>query len=405
MTIILRIAALLIFFSQSGLSLAKVICWDYTDPRLGQSISPGINGMPSVPTVVKSFSLPLIDANTVKNTATLGTLASQEVDFGSMQLACFETELRPTGTPTPGGPFVPSAPVPMNFKVLVGQGIAAIGQIGSGASIATTTVPGIGVRVTSVGRALFPSSAQSPRMFNGLAPFGVLTTGILANMTPIFPNTASGSVGTANPTFSIASGYMMGWWNAPSTSTNKYLVELIKLSDDIQTATLSGPAFSIQTGDVENLRIDFGNTRIQGDIGCTLNTTTITKDLGSVPLSKFNAVGSTSGDVSFQVDFNCKPGTQVKMTATAGTPAPQSGGFKGILGLTPDPAGVAQGIGVQLIRADNNSAIPIGEEQLYSASTPTGLFSVPMKARYMQIANQVTTGQAKSTAIFTITYL
>lgn len=348
MTNILKVAVLLIFFSQSGLSLATVICWRYDDPRLQQSMIP-VPGMPSEPTMVRRLSL-TVDANTAKNTAVLGTLASVEVDFDPLILACFETELRPQGTQTSGGPYVPLAPLPMPYKVLVGQGIAANGQPARG-PIAATTLPGIGVRVTSIGRALFPTTGQ-PSMFYGRAPYNATVTGTLAEIISIFPRTgiAAPDATAYGNTYRIDSEYKAGYWNGKESI--KYRVELIKLSNDIQSGTLSGPALSIMTGTAENLRIDFGGTRVQGDIGCTLNTPNITKYLGDVPISKFNAVGSTSEDVSFQIDFNCKPGTQVKMTATAGTPATPSG-FKGVIGLTPDPtAMVAQGIGVQLIRSD-----------------------------------------------------
>lgn len=137
-------------------------------------------------------------------------------------------------------------------------------------------------------------------------------------------------------------------------------------------------------------------------VGCTVSTPAIDVPLGGVGMEELASAGSTAAEQSFSIPINCDIGTKVKLTLQAGS-AGVYDNTNGLLNLadTQSP-NTAQGVKIQILSNDTpvtyESPIHIGTQQV------TGLFTIPLKARYYRSAESIRPGIANSSATYVITY-
>ncbi len=272
-----------------------------------------------------------------------------------------------------------------------------------------TNLDGVGVRVSSIfdyhrsgAGILIPFNSGAGRYQN--PTYGLMHTlgsGSISNVYPLPTTGVPANYFVTSPVGLIRHLGALSSLQQDTARNIDYYVELIKLSNNIQGGTLTGTAYRLSGGSGTTiLQIDFGANVIPVT-GCTIQTpTNISTPLINVSVDTLRTATMGSSK-TFQFIFDCKPGTQVKMTANAGTPVQSS--LAGVIGLTPSAA-TAQGVGIQLLKNDG-TPIPLGQEQVYSASTPNGAFTVDMQARYVRIANTVSPGSANGTATFTVQFL
>ncbi|RDS82778.1 type 1 fimbrial protein [Dyella monticola] len=138
---------------------------------------------------------------------------------------------------------------------------------------------------------------------------------------------------------------------------------------------------------------------------CTLNTPNLTVDLGQVSVGAIMAVGVGSpipASTPVTIQLTCQAGANVAMTmqdaATPGSTLPY-------IALTP-ATGVAGGVGIQLARASDNSAVPLGPNAQWTVATnvTAGVLSIPLQAHYYRTASGVGSGAANAGALFTLEY-
>ncbi|MGK9175803.1 hypothetical protein KXR87_21705 [Yokenella regensburgei] len=134
--------------------------------------------------------------------------------------------------------------------------------------------------------------------------------------------------------------------------------------------------------------------------GCV--TPSLSVPLGKHPQSEFSGIGSTSASTAFTFAINnCDAGLNaVKYTfkPASGITLENSGLPTQHITVKGGP-GTASGIGVQVLYA-NDTLVPFNT----AVSTTVGSHTIPMKARYIQTASDITSGDADSALEFTMTY-
>lgn len=133
---------------------------------------------------------------------------------------------------------------------------------------------------------------------------------------------------------------------------------------------------------------------------CKLTTASIAVDMKHVDKKEFNGKGSTPGDAytqSFNLSMNCNAGTQVSVKMEGDIYDAPRGVFN-----TTSGNNAATGVGIQLLY--NNQPMALGSDVTIGTSSAGGGFTVPLKARYYQTGDRITTGTANGMLSFTMTY-
>lgn len=132
--------------------------------------------------------------------------------------------------------------------------------------------------------------------------------------------------------------------------------------------------------------------------GCTVNTPTISVDMGTVVKNQFNGAGTFVNDVkNFNILLNCPANTSVSMRIDGNIYSAE----KGLL-LISTGTGQAAGVAIQLLY--NGAPFTLGSPMSVGTSVAEGTFTIPLQARYYQYASTVRAGAADSSATFTLTY-
>lgn len=134
---------------------------------------------------------------------------------------------------------------------------------------------------------------------------------------------------------------------------------------------------------------------------CTVNTGSVNIPLGNVPGGSFGSVGAVSTTSAAQnIGLTCAYSPRVRMTLQ-GTQA--AGGPNTTVALTgAGGAGVAQGIGVQILYGGNPLVVNSATPTVVSAAAGATL-TVPVAARYYRIGN-VTAGTANASPTLRFDY-
>ncbi len=293
------------------------------------------------------------------------------------------------------------------YQVVVGNGVAAMpGNLGDsfnevlGENIAQTNVPGVGVAVKALGGPTSTAMMYVPGhlrpLIGGPYPYQYEQTSAdhssVVNSKQGFYINYSKDVAADNPE-------LFPWiaFGIDSASSTNYRVYLFK-TGEIQSGALTGSAITMSVDGVVFSRIDFGGNAVGSDVGCTANTSNISVNFDKVSALNLNQVGSRSDAKDFQIDLNCKMGTKIQLAMSA-NPA-QRTTFPGVLGVS----GGAQGIGIEILK--DGVPLPLDTPQGYTVNTPdNSTYSIPMKARYVRLAEQFSPGRADSSATFTMTFL
>jgi len=137
-------------------------------------------------------------------------------------------------------------------------------------------------------------------------------------------------------------------------------------------------------------------------LACSVGNASIIVPMGNIKTTAFSGVGSSpavSNTQSFNIPLSCNTGTRVFMSLT-GTAV---NGAKGVLALdSAGSSGVAAGVGIQLL--SNNAPVTFGTSIYTGTTSSSGVYNIPLQARYYQTAQNITAGRANSSATFTLTY-
>ena len=237
--------------------------------------------------------------------------------------------------------------------------------IQSGSDVYSTSVPGIGIRLT--------------RLIN-------------STLTVTYPHQLQRA---ANTHFD------------PSA---QFKVELIKTAPVTGNGPLAAGTYTTYSGDGDGVSVlttmlsGSGTTIVTPSCEVDLGSRNISVQFGKVPQSNFKGVGTTTGDRNFAIKLNCKAGQNAQNTIYLlmdATPDPSN--QQGVLSIAQaNAAGVATGVGIQVV--DNqNVPVKFGDNMLVGPSME-GSYVLPYTARYYQTAAQVTPGRADGTATFTLVY-
>jgi type 1 fimbria pilin len=119
-----------------------------------------------------------------------------------------------------------------------------------------------------------------------------------------------------------------------------------------------------------------------------------------VDKNAFSGKGSTPGDAytqSFNLPMTCNAGTKVSVKMEGSI----FDANRGVINTT-SGNNAATGVGIQLLY--NNLPMALGSDIAVGTSSTGGSFSVPLKARYYQTGDTITTGTANGVLSFTMTY-
>ncbi|WP_233848562.1 fimbrial protein [Paraburkholderia sp. HD33-4] len=186
-------------------------------------------------------------------------------------------------------------------------------------------------------------------------------------------------------------------------------MQLIKLSPLVSSQTLPpGQYFSTTVGGLNASTVSLASPVQIANQTCTVTTPSIGVSLGNVPLSRFQAVGSSSDTVPFQIGLNCSGvTTNYYVTFTDNNdPANHSNALSLAAGSS------ASGVGIQIVK--DGSPVSFGPDssaagnlhQIFvGASAGSGsVVSLPFGGRYVKTSNTMTIGSAKGVATFTMSY-
>ncbi len=131
--------------------------------------------------------------------------------------------------------------------------------------------------------------------------------------------------------------------------------------------------------------------------GCKVTTPNPEAILGDVHRTQFNGIGTTAGSATFDINLDCDSAISPTVTFS-GTPAIV--GKSNVLAL--NNSATAKGVGVQILYKNKevllNTPISLGK------TLAQGIVKSTFSARYYQISNTITGGDATATAQFTINY-
>ncbi|WP_276867300.1 fimbrial protein [Enterobacter oligotrophicus] len=258
-------------------------------------------------------------------------------------------------------------------------GVRALGRFEillNGRRMYRTDIPGVGYSVsgatticaggekTITGSDTIRTDVNTVRLCENES--GMIYTDLNATVTITFYKIASETGSGTIPSLSVASLTMLNnllLWHSPEAAVN------------INAFTITTPA-------------------------CNLQTTFVPVNMKDVDKKAFNGKGTTPGDAhtqSFTLPMVCNAGTRVSVKMEGNI----FDANKGVLNIT-GGTNAATGVGLQLLY--NNQPMVLGSDVAVGTSSSSGGFSVPLKARYYQTGDSITTGTANGVAAFTITY-
>lgn len=194
-------------------------------------------------------------------------------------------------------------------------------------------------------------------------------------------------------------------------------IELIKTGEITAGGSLSGSILQYRAGsDSGQLLVDFQISipvQITPQVPtCRVSVPTINLRLGNVAFPSSTPVGTTANEQAFNISLNCSGGnsgtaTRAYVTLTdVTTPTNRTDR----LSLTKESA--ATGVAIQITRLDTplkfgqDSAAVGNTNQWFGGSAVFGQgnLDIPLKARYLKTAAQITPGKANGAATFTMSY-
>lgn len=187
------------------------------------------------------------------------------------------------------------------------------------------------------------------------------------------------------------------------------MFKLVKISDDIQSGTLSGQAnHVIVSGSAGSTTY---TVYLSGTIdatpphvpGCTVGTASVPVALGKHSPTEFSGVGSTTPFIPFSLPLTCESGAQITARVDA-TQDPY--GAQSVIQI-PTGEENASGVGVQLYWASlnnsNNVPVDFGKDVFVGAAQGS-TENLQFEARYYQTQSALLPGDANASATVTLSY-
>ncbi|MPW16600.1 fimbrial protein [Paraburkholderia sp. CNPSo 3157] len=182
---------------------------------------------------------------------------------------------------------------------------------------------------------------------------------------------------------------------------------LVKLQQTLNNPTLpSGKYMDVTIGGYLASTVSLANPIQIVSQTCSVTTSSIDVDLGSVSIRKFTTMGSGSDPVNFSIGVDCTGlTTNLGITFTdAVNPSNQTNT------LPLSSTSTASGVGIQILR--NGTAVAYGPDSNIAGTTNQIMIgqvngtatTIPLAARYVQTASSIRGGSANGRATFTMSY-
>lgn len=189
------------------------------------------------------------------------------------------------------------------------------------------------------------------------------------------------------------------------TPAQRWWIQLIKTKPSPESGVLTAaPARIYYDNELTNeliftpsmVVVNARSCRLGGDGGVG----NINVKLDPAPIRDFTGVGSTSTPKAFRIPLNCDPEVRVSYTIS-GLHEGDGAVLKNTLG-----AGMARGIGVQLLKAyGDDGAVVLGRKTAFGDTGAVGgSMPIPLVARYYQTEPEVTPGEINILGYLTLYY-
>lgn len=257
------------------------------------------------------------------------------------------------------------------YTNLAGGTAPVIGNSEKGPVYGITSLPGIGYSLSDT--ALYNNT---PNYFQ---PFGTV------------------SAPAGNYSFDATAKLRIDFWRTGTLTTGQYC---------LSAGTSLG---HVKFGSLIVTQVVLGNPLCVNVVGPTCSISTDSKNisvpLGSQHVSQFTGIGSTSQSKSFNINLlSCSNVKAILMQFNA-TPDGDyaNAAQQGVIQLQ-NVASKATGIGVQLLKGDNITPVPLNSQQSMWQGSSTPNISLPFAVRYLQTRSTVTLGEANALAQFVVAY-
>lgn len=129
---------------------------------------------------------------------------------------------------------------------------------------------------------------------------------------------------------------------------------------------------------------------------CRVTDKVLQVRMDTVTTKLFTQIGNTAQEKMFTINLDCDSSVPVKITLDGSTIWHNPG--SGV--LHPDTDSTSKGVGIQIL----HNSRPVFFSREIDIGKRTGLTRLPFSARYFQIGNNVSAGELKATATFTLNY-
>jgi type 1 fimbria pilin len=236
-----------------------------------------------------------------------------------------------------------------------------------------------------------------------------------------------GRIYSASSQYGMRTGYLpiTGTVSVPNTSSAQwswggyYRLELVKtgtMYPGYYQLPTSWMALKINNAVVARMNISTAShsiplpLEIKQSPTCSLSSSSIQASLGAVPARNFGGVGSTSPAVPFNIALRCSGGDAGVLSSIYVTLTDQRSPANVSDRLSLTAASTASGVAVQILNGTTvlkfgpDSNVPGNTNQWFAGESGNGSLTIPLTARYVKTATNVTPGTANAVATFTMSY-
>ncbi|WP_296224463.1 fimbrial protein [Ralstonia sp. UBA689] len=188
--------------------------------------------------------------------------------------------------------------------------------------------------------------------------------------------------------------------------TAKALINFYKTAEITGTGSVSMPG-KIGSFILRNERTTWQSPESNISLGafnvsatsCTVRKATMTVDMGPVTIGAFNGPGTSPSNKTkaFSIPLTCSKGASVNLQLDGAVHDPAQGMLKLDAG-----GSSASGVAIQLLHDDQ--PVELAKRFKWRTAEGDGNYEIPLKARYVQVDNDITAGVANGSATFTLTY-
>lgn len=192
----------------------------------------------------------------------------------------------------------------------------------------------------------------------------------------------------------------------PVRLSAKPLIRLYKTKSTTGSGTVSTGeigAFVLRNNKISwhtpEIPLNFREFKVDA-LSCTLGSAAIAVNMGGVPIGAFKGPGTSPNSLrtkAFDIPLTCSKGASINLQLDGDA----HNAAQGMLKLSTGPSG-ATGAAIQLLYDDK--PVTLGQRFKWQTADSDGTYAIPLKARYVQTGNSITTGVANGSATFTLTY-